>query len=165
MEAFQLIIENLSTVLAGDYPFTIEAVSLVSGIKRYEQVVLKIRNSSVTAPAIEYPVNGANSVSLSSFLRWEADANADNYEITLASDPLFLEILETTIVESNFYKSDLLMPNATYYWRVKAINDCGESALSEADFTTVVLDCGDFKSTDVAISMDDINTPYEMERM
>ena len=160
---FQLIIENLSTVLAGDYPFTIEAVSLVSGIKRYEQVVLKIRNSSVTAPAIEYPVNGANSVSLSSFLRWEADANADNYEITLASDPLFLEILETTIVESNFYKSDLLMPNATYYWRVKAINDCGESALSEADFTTVVLDCGDFKSTDVAISMDDINTPYEME--
>lgn len=71
----------------------------------------------------------------------EADANADNYEITLASDPLFLEILETTIVESNFYKSDLLMPNATYYWRVKAINDCGESALSEADFTTVVLDC------------------------
>lgn len=88
---------------------------------------------------------------------------ADNYEITLASDPLFLEILETTIVESNFYKSDLLMPNATYYWRVKAINDCGESALSEADFTTVVLDCGDFKSTDVAISMDDINTPYEME--
>jgi hypothetical protein len=85
------------------------------------------------------PGNGVTGVSVNPTLVWEGSLNAGHYTLQLANDANFnnLVIDEGNIVETSYDVSNLEFIT-TYYWRVMAHNDAGDSPWSEVwSFTTM----------------------------
>ncbi|MDF1518368.1 MAG: M12 family metallo-peptidase, partial [Lutibacter sp.] len=93
-------------------------------------VALNVFNATVNAPILISPQNNAVGVLKPHTLSWNKDVNALNYFIEIANITTFAAILESATINVNFYNPQLLQPNTSYFWRVKSINDCGESVLS-----------------------------------
>lgn len=78
-------------------------------------------------PELELPSNGSKARSPVGFA-WKPVDNAKFYRIQISKDSNFGAIVYDEQI-SGKYSANL--ENGTYYWRVKAINDCGESDWSE----------------------------------
>ena len=79
------------------------------------------------------PSNGATDVSLDADLDWQDSVGAASYDVYLgtSSPPEYV----ATISES-YYDPGELNSLTTYYWRIVAKNNCGETDGSEWHFTT-----------------------------
>ena len=58
---------------------------------------------------------------------WESVNEATSYRIQVSTNSQFSSLLINTTVSRTTYQSSQSFSPGTYYWRVKAINDCGES--------------------------------------
>jgi len=90
-------------------------------------------------PVLASPAAGATDVSRSPLLDWDVAANAAMYRLQVSTSQAFetLETDETDIFESEFSVSGLDF-ETIYYWRVKAVNETGESGWSQTRlFTTL----------------------------
>lgn len=76
-------------------------------------------------PSEPSPEDGATGVSMVPTLRWAACANTDFYEVSLGTTPGPPLVGVTT---EPSYIPDALNPNRTYYWKVTAKNNCGNSS-------------------------------------
>jgi subtilisin-like proprotein convertase family protein len=99
------------------------------------------------------PADGAIDVNVSPTYSWSAVADAVSYEIQIATDLAFTSIVTSTSSVTNSYnQSPALSPNTTFYWRVRAVNSCGNSIYSDIfSFTTENFICNDYASTNVPI--------------
>ena len=86
-------------------------------------------------PLLASPDDGESDIPLDTVLTWYKNATADSYRVQLAQASTFVEsymVLDTvvtdTLVEVNNLKE---FTRKWYYWRVKAINDYGQSDWSE----------------------------------
>ncbi len=125
---------DLSNATAGTYDveFTIaDASNSITG-----------NTSLVIAPlpdpaALITPVDAANNQSVNLVLNWSAATNAAAYQIDIATDLAFTNIVETQTTAATTYTVvaplDYL---TTYFWRVIAENDCGETQTTTYSFTT-----------------------------
>ncbi|MDT8418699.1 MAG: M12 family metallo-peptidase, partial [Lutibacter sp.] len=121
-------------------------------------VALNVFNATVNAPILISPQNNAVGVLKPHTLSWNKDVNALNYFIEIANITTFAAILESATINVNFYNPQLLQPNTSYFWRVKSINDCGESVLSNIfKFTTENDVCSINTAIDVPLSIPDNN--------
>lgn len=89
--------------------------------------------------------------------RWSSSFNATGYVFELASNPSFSAeslLYQETLVDTFFVTPDFLEKSSVYYWRVKALNECGEG---EYTFTrslgTVNQACGEFTSFDTPVNI------------
>jgi len=89
------------------------------------------------APVLTSPVDGATGVSISPTLSWNASTGADTYRIHIS---LFSNFTPTVVnqgsLTSTSYNASGLLPNTTYWWRVRATNAAGDSTWSKRSFTT-----------------------------
>lgn len=124
---------------AGQYPLTVRGES--GGIQQQAALSLNVRPAAPAAlPLPVLPANGAVQVSLRPQLSWSGVASADHYEVQIALDVNFEQIVASLegIPQTVFTLSQDLQPSQTYYWRVRAANGCGKSNFSPpAQFTTV----------------------------
>ncbi len=67
-------------------------------------------------------------------LIWTIEPNADSYEVFLGSEPGNLSSAGTTTI--GLWKSETLVPDTTYYWRIDAVGPGGTIGGSEQQFTT-----------------------------
>jgi hypothetical protein len=89
------------------------------------------------AVALSLPADGATGVSTSPTFSWQPLAGATAYEIEIATDEGFATIVDTDIVEGTSYSAVALAQDTEYFWRVRAINSCGDGAWSAVySFTT-----------------------------
>lgn len=89
-----------------------------------------------TLPQLQSPANGATGQPARPVLSW-TESGGFGYRLEIATDSTFTQNVETyTLEEPTFQPHISLEPRTTYYWRVRAINVCGESALAEGSFTT-----------------------------
>lgn len=89
--------------------------------------------ATVAAPALSNPSNGYLNFQYGTALTWQGDFSQilDYYQIEIATDPLFNNIIESeTTVTQNFEPALAIEESTTYYWRVSGINACGESTWS-----------------------------------
>lgn len=113
-------------------------------------VQLNIYNSTFQPILLSSPVNNAINVITPRDLIWTVIPNAKTYQIDIATDAAFTNIVESATTTIASYKTKLLSPLATYYWRVKPKNPCGEGVFSSVyKFTTANILCKDFLATDV----------------
>lgn len=90
------------------------------------------------APALVIPADGQTGVPLNAFLDWSAAANAGGYLLQVGADPDLQDLIfEQSLNNTNFTLANLDF-GATYYWRIMAENDCGQTPSTVSSFTTLI---------------------------
>ena len=112
---------------------------------------LEIYNNDFSALALETPADGTAGIILSTDFTWSELPNAFAYDFELATSPAFGdELLEAAfdLTEGAYTPDALFEENTLYFWRIRAINECGPGPWS-TPFTF---------HTDNSICEDDIST-------
>ena len=149
-----MTISGLGNVATGSY--TIDVTGASNSVTLNEQVNLTVSNGTPTTVSLQTPIHGANEQSLSTVLDWSADVNATSYFVEIATTPAFGgSIVESGTVSTNQYTAQGLSSLTVYYWKVKAVNICGEGTANNwFSFQTGGLGCQVFSSTDVPVTID-----------
>jgi hypothetical protein len=102
------------------------------GLVRSAELVLDLATQVPGAAQPLSPANGAQNVSTLPVLSWQPSAQARSYQVQVASDPAFANIVFSGSVENgnSIAVGAELAINTLYYWRVTAANVCGSAPLS-----------------------------------
>jgi len=119
-----LTISNTLAIDPGVYSLTLEATS-TTGTKTNE-IELIIRSGTPATVVQLSPAEGSGDAPIV----WEASPEIGvTYDIQIASDDQFTALIdEATGLTSTSYISDELTPSSNYFWRIRAVTDCGKSA-------------------------------------
>jgi hypothetical protein len=91
------------------------------------------------APTLLSPENGATDIDTAITLLWEAVADADDYDIQVSTSNDFESYVENVTGETgSSYDISGLDYSQTYYWRVRASNEDGDSDWSDIWSATTV---------------------------
>ena len=131
-----MTVSNLNGVSAQSY--TIEIAGSAS-VNQSTDVTLNVTALSFDASVLESPADNATEIGLSETLSWAADTNATSYDVQIASDNEFNNIVSSGNVITSSYISSNLDGGTAYYWRIKPKNNCGEGSYSTVfSFTTLI---------------------------
>jgi len=90
-----------------------------------------------TTPTLATPSNGANNLDIPVALDWSDVLNTTYYQVQVDDNSDFGSLVVNTSVGVSNYSDSSLGDQTTYYWRVRAGNDCGWSDWSTVrNFTT-----------------------------
>ncbi|NLB15031.1 MAG: hypothetical protein GX826_13630, partial [Gammaproteobacteria bacterium] len=133
-----LSLSGTAALAAGHYDFTVNATgadALMLG--------LQVSTSVAAAPLLLAPADAAHDISLMPTLEWSATAQAERYELEIATDPAFSTIVYSRIVDGTSHDVDTGLESATqYYWRVRPLNACGAGDYAaSAHFSTQEMIC------------------------
>ena len=135
-----ILFENTENVTEGIYELILTATSG----DNTEQVPFTLTVLGADFPDVELtsPANASTEISTDEVLRFNSDATYTAYEIQIATDNAFTEIVEGATVFKNSYTGTNLDNDTRYFWRVKPLNDCGEGNFGEAfSFNTIAANC------------------------
>lgn len=134
-----LTIGNTGAATPGTYPLVITGTDAVTS--SVVNTSLTIQSAIASAPSLTAPADGATDVSVNPTLMWNAVSGADTYDVEVATDAGFSNVIySASVAGTSHVVSTALAPNITYYWRVRASNTCGDGGYSTAfSFTTVNL--------------------------
>lgn len=144
----QVTIEGIQNMSPNDFAFEVLAQS---GSLAYDfQFDLVLRSATINSPVLLLPQDGDTAAELKPAFAWEASVNADLYQFQIAQDSTFQNIIKDTVVYSNQFQGVELEENQTYYWRVKAENNCGVGVFSVARaLSTSPLSCVTLSPSDL----------------
>ena len=148
-----MTISGVSGVDIGTYSFTIEATDGNDVVPT--GATLNIFNNTFGTITLGYPNDGITGVPLMTEFSWSSDPNATNYEIEIASDAGFTSIVSTEVVDQTTYVPMGLTVGTDYWWRVRAINDCGQGDYSSTNFSTGTISCDTATAEDTPIPIPD----------
>jgi uncharacterized membrane protein len=136
-----MTVGNTAAVPAGNY--SIEITADDGSITDTVDVDLNVFAGAPTAPTLTTPPNNSTGAGLNPSLTWSAVATASEYDVEIATDAGFSNIVYTATVVTNSHDvATSLSANTQYFWRVTTSNPCGVGATSPTfSFTTVVLYC------------------------
>ena len=97
---------------------------------------LSVFPALTAGPVLVSPANGALNISPKPTFSWNAIAQAEAYQLEVASDALFSQVLisQTGLTATSFTPITELPTDTQLYWRVTAVNICG-SQVSAQVFT------------------------------
>lgn len=134
--------------------YSMTAVATKGAIVKMVNIYLNLLDSSFGPVALNTPANNAEAVVFSPTFNWDAAANATQYTIEIATDADFSNIVTTTVTTTNSYNASGLAENTTYFWRVRPENEgCTSNFSTTSQFTTGLLYCDSFNSTDVPVTI------------
>ena len=123
--------------------------------------VLRNTVSSLAAPTLASPTNGATNQPISLALNWHPSAGAISYRVHVATDSNFVSgiFLDDSTVLDTFKNVTGLLTGTKYYWRANAKNGVGTSEWSSVwRFATASIFYGEYQSdanTVLLLHMDD----------
>ncbi|MCC6723341.1 MAG: M36 family metallopeptidase, partial [Saprospiraceae bacterium] len=143
-----MTISNTAAAAPGTYTINISGVNGANIVNT--SVSLTVFNGNPAAPTLLTPANMAIN-QVNPLLTWSASANAATYDVQLALDAGFTNIVANpTGLTTASYQTSGLVNLTTYYWRVRGVNTCGTGNYSTAfSFTTANTVCNTYVSTDV----------------
>lgn len=141
----------------GAYTLTIEGTS--DTLTRTRTVELLVLDETPATPVLISPADGAGNALPNQSLIWAAIPDVLYYQVQVATNPSFdsaFVIYDQTLSQAEVALSGLDTA-AVYYWRVMAVNACGQSAFSAVfAFQTGRPECGfTFTSNDVPVDIPD----------
>jgi subtilisin family serine protease/subtilisin-like proprotein convertase family protein len=133
-----LAIGNTAGVSSGAYSLVIQGNSTTPALQHTASATLNVTAAVPAAAALTTPANNAVAVSVTPAFTWAAAADAASYRFQLSTSPTFASFVANEVVTTTgFTPAAPLNPNVAYYWRVIAINTCGDAAPSPTfSFTT-----------------------------
>ena len=130
--------------------YNIEVSGVGSSGTHTDTITLNLINTP-TAPTLLTPADGATDQSVTPTFTWTAVPDASSYEIEIATDPAFSNIVDSATVIGTSYNGATLNASTTYYWHVIADNSCGSNTSTTFSFTTTATACIIYNSTDVPL--------------
>ncbi|MBN2560576.1 MAG: hypothetical protein JXQ75_06570 [Phycisphaerae bacterium] len=132
-----MTIGNLSGAAADAYNIIITGTA--TSMERSTNVALNIANDVPADVTLLDPTNGETGVDLEPELSWSASPEALEYDLQIATDAGFTNIVySTTVPGTSHTVGTTLDMLSVYHWHVRAVNECGDSDYSAAfSFTTV----------------------------
>lgn len=148
-----LTISNTGSAAPGVYAMVVSGTSS-TGTKT-TNITLTISDGSPSAVSQLTPANAATGVNVPTSFNWTTAPEAGiTYEIDIATDAGFTTIVDqATGLATPDYVSSVLLASTTYYWRVRSVTGCGQSAWS-ANFDFTTNGCSLYTSTDVGQTTD-----------
>ncbi len=133
-----LTISDTANAAFGSYTIHIAGIAPTS--THTTTVQLDLFTAPPAPPTLLSPANGAAGVSIEPTLMWSSGAQADSHRLEVATDTTFSALVYTATLaagEQSHTITTRLQTSTTYFWRVRSVNPCGESAFSEVfQFTT-----------------------------
>ncbi len=152
----QLTLTGISDVNLGSNDIIVKATT--PSINRTATTKLQVYNSTFSSQILTTPSQGALGVDLNPTLSWEVQSNAKSYELQVATDIGFNNlILSTNTSEPNYTITGLTEASA-YYWHVRPINNCANGIYSSVNaFATYQQSCSTTTYSGLPIAIPDNN--------
>jgi hypothetical protein len=130
-------IGNTGAAAAGTY--NVNVTGTAGAQNSTQTVILHLFTAAPGAVTLTSPPNGATNQSTSPTFTWNAATQAGTYDIQVATDAGFTNIVASaTGLTTTTYSGASLNPATTYFWHVRAVNTCATGAFSAAfSFTTL----------------------------
>ncbi len=91
--------------------------------KKVNRYVITLQPVYLTTPEISEPANRATITPQNLVLRWQAVEGATGYQVQIAVDDTFKQVLlDVSDISQNEYTPGTLEAGTTYFWRVRATN-------------------------------------------
>ena len=147
-------VSGLSGLALGNYSFNIVGTS---GSNNTDVgVEFTVYDANLANLTLVSPMDGATGTSPeATILSWQQDTNAQAYEIDVATDAAFTNIVAASVETMTTYTPPTLNVQTMYFWRVRGVNSCGNGAYLTASFTTANLACSNTSATDTPIAIPD----------
>ena len=113
--------------------YTLNVVGSAATVTKNINLSLNITTPNFGSLTLVSPVNNAVDIDLNTDLTWNIDTNAANYDLEVATDASFSNIIVSENVAVNMYSLSNLEISTLYYWRVKAKNTCSEGSFSDVN--------------------------------
>jgi hypothetical protein len=133
-----LTITGTENAAPGEYDILVTGTSI--DFTRDDSFDLTINDMMAAAPNLTSPADGAIDVARIPTFSWQASAQANEYELQVATSPDFGgSIVYETIVNGTSHQSQIMLDSITeHFWRVRSLNACGTSDWSDVySFTTI----------------------------
>ena len=154
--AVEMTVSGISEAELGNYSISVKGTS--ASVEKNTVAHLDVFSANITQPQLLLPANNALDVFEPIELSWNEDTNVTEYIVEIANDELFSTIIETVTTGNLNYEVQAFEPNETYFWRVKAINNCGESDYSQVfKYITANITCVTFNSSGGELPIPDNN--------
>ena len=153
---YQLNLAGISSATPGIYNISITAADGTD--TELITIMYAIDEALTASTALLSPADFSSDVSINPVFEWTDIAG--DYEIEIARDLAFSNIIETATVSSNSYTGGPLNTVTTYFWRVTPSNPCGVGPTSQVfRFQTADIGCFQYGSTDTPITIVTTGTP------
>jgi subtilisin-like proprotein convertase family protein len=154
-----MTISNTASSPAGFYNIIVTATS--GATTKTVPFYLDLFSAAFPAMSLTSPANNAIDQPTTVSLEWSANSNATSYDVQVATDNAFTNIVGSGNVTTTSYTATGLSLNTDYYWRVSPKNPtCGNGAYSsEFKFTTGAVNCGTISSTNVPVAISSSGAP------
>lgn len=139
--------------------YDISVIGTNADTSRSTTITTTVSNGAPGIPLLATPTPGVSGTSLTPEFTWDEDSAATSYEIQIATDTNFNNIVQAaTITQPTFTPDSALMPNTNYVWRLRSVNFCGNGSYSSPrSFTTR-------DTPPVLLVDDDNNSPDVLDR-
>jgi len=152
-----ITLSNTAAVSPGMYPISVIATGTT--VTQEVELMVQIQDASYSDIVLSAPTDGAVDVSVNTALEWEGDPAYSSYDLEVATDVTFTNIVLATNTAFMEYQTEGLLATNTYFWRVKPKNACGEGTFgSPFSFSTINVNCDSFAATDTPIDISENGT-------
>ena len=114
------------------------------------------------------PPDGASGLSGLPDFSWTDLPNADHYDIQIAVDPTFSDIVDEAygLGSATYTPALTLSDNTVYYWRLRASNACGTGDFRDpASFHTIAQTCETVVRPDTVWQISSAGLPYLQDKI
>lgn len=143
--------------------YTMIVTGTSGAVDKTVNLYLEVLNASFTVMSLTSPTNLAVAQPTNPTLNWAADAAATSYDVQVATDDAFSNIIVNGNVATNSYVLSGLTPATNYFWKVLPKNaGCSGVYSSSYRFTTGALGvpaCNNFASTNIPLTISASGTP------
>lgn len=131
-----LTLGNLSAQGSGTFSFQLEGNG--GSLADSREITVTLTDSAPAATSVNSPADGALNVPATPTVDWSATSQAVGYELEIATDAAFGDVVYSATEASTQHDvAAALDTSTTYYLRVRATNQCGDSSWSNTvQFTT-----------------------------
>ncbi len=146
-----ITVTGLTNASIGSYTLTLTATA-PSESKNID-LGLNVFDATLNAASLNLPADASIDIPLFSTLEWMAATGAQEYDVEIATDAGFTNIVANATITGTQYTAQL-DENTQYFWRVTSRNDCGATAVSAVrSFTTAAIICNNVPSAQIPVTI------------
>lgn len=150
-ETVTLNVENLGNT--GAKSINLQGTS--DGLQDETEFSFSFLSAPDEKPSSVSPSNESTGVSLRQEFSWGVLSGASSYNFTLAFDEEYSNVVFESLdqIGTSVTLSEELLSNTSYFWKVSAVNECGEGPLAEQKFVTAFVQEVDLVASGLPINI------------